>query len=83
MLLDRKSYRRNYALQTQEREAKENMKRKAKELQQLRREAQKYGRKPSGYGGGFGAGSFGRQDSPIIDTTPAEPSKPSYTALPR
>ena len=60
------------------------MKRKAKELQQLRREAQKYGRKPSGFGGGgFGAGSFGRQDSPIIDTSPPEPAKPSYTAVPR
>jgi hypothetical protein len=69
--------------QTQEREAKENMKRKAKELQQQRREAQKYGKKPSGFGGGgFGASSF-RQESSMIDTSSVDTPKPSYTTAPR
>jgi len=67
--------------QTQEREAKENMKRKAKELNQQRREAQKYGKKTSGYGGGgFGGSSF---TPSTIDTSSAvDTPKPSYTAPP-
>lgn len=71
--------------QTQEREAKENMKRRAKELQQQRREAQRSGRGGSGYSGGFGSsgnmGSMGSsggmgRDTQVIETT-VEPSKPS------
>ena len=61
-------------LQTQIREAQDNMKRKAKELQQQRREAMKYGRKPGYGGGGFGSDSMGggrgggMDGSQIIDT---------------
>ena len=55
------------------------MKKKAKELQAQRREAGKGGRK-TGYGGGFGSGSMGRQDSPVIETSSPEPPKPTYKA---
>ena len=56
------------------------MKRKAKELQAQKREAQRSGRKMTGYGsGGFGSGSGMGRDS-IIESTPVEPPKPSYTA---
>lgn len=64
-------------LQTQEREAKENMKRKAKELHKQRQEAGKYGRNP-GYSGISSSSSGGRQDVQIIETTIDKP-KPSYT----
>lgn len=63
--------------QTQEREAKENMKRKAKELNKMRQEGSKYGRAPTGYGG-MGGGSSGRQDVQIIENLPIEKPKPSY-----
>lgn len=59
--------------QTQEKEAKEHMKRMAKELQQQRQRAGGKGRMP-----GMGGGGLGRQDTPIMDTSPTEPSKPSY-----
>lgn len=65
-------------LQTQEREAKENMKRKAKELHKQRQDAVKYGRNPSGYSGISSGSSGGRQDVQIIETTIDKP-KPSYT----
>lgn len=66
-------------LQTQEREAKENMKRKAKELHKQRQDAVKYGRNPSGYSGISGSSSGGgRQDVQIIETTIDKP-KPTYT----
>jgi len=70
--------------QTQEREAKENMKRKAKELQRQRQDAMKYGRN-TGYsgisGGGGGSGSSGRQDIQIVESVSADNPKPSsYTA---
>ena len=58
------------------------MKRKAKELQQARKDAARKGTRPPGFGG-FGSGSSGGgmgRDSPIIESTPMEPSKPSYTA---
>lgn len=64
--------------QTQEREAKENMKRKAKELHKQRQDAVKYGRNPSGYSGISSGSSGGRQDVQIIETTIDKP-KPSYT----
>lgn len=66
--------------ETQIREAKENMKKKAKELQQQRRDASKGGRKTgAGFGGGFGSSSMGgRQDSPVIETSNPEPPKPTY-----
>jgi len=69
-------------VQTQEREAKENMKRKAKELQRQRQDAMKYGRNASGYSGIGGSGSNGgRQDIQIVESVSADTPKPSsYTA---
>lgn len=67
--------------QTQEREAKENMKRKAKELQRQRQDAMKYGRNASGYSGISGGGaSNGRQDVQIVESVSVDNPKPSYTA---
>jgi len=66
--------------QTQIREAKENMKRKAKELQAQKREQQRTGRKTGYGGGGFGSASSGMSRDTIIESTPVEPPKPSYTA---
>ena len=68
-------------IQTQEREAKENMKRKAKELQKQRQEATKYGRTPTtGFGsGGMGSnsGSMGRSSSDnLIESTTMDKPKP-------
>jgi len=62
--------------QTQEKEAKEHMKQRARELTQQRKDAIRSG-KPTKM---TGMGSSGRQDSPVIDTSPTEPTKPSYTA---
>lgn len=58
------------------------MRKRAKELQRQRQEAEKSGRAPSGFGGGgFGSSSFNRGDTTsVIDTTPSEPTKPSYQA---
>ena len=74
-------------MQTQEREAKENMRRKAKELQAARKEASRRGGKPSpgsysGFGSGSGGGGGGRNDfGASVETSAPEPvSKPSYTA---
>lgn len=69
-------------MQTQEREAKDQMKKRAKELQRQRQEAERSGRSTSGFGGGgFGSSSYNRGDSTsIIDTIPVEPTKPTYTA---
>lgn len=65
--------------QTQEKEALDHMRRKAKEIQQRNREMAKGGRLPGmgSAGGGFGSGSF-KTDS-VIDSTPMEPPKPSYS----
>lgn len=67
--------------QTQEREAKENMKRKARELQKQRQEAMKGGYSKSGYSG-IGSSSSGRaSDVQVIDTTSAyDKPKPAYVA---
>jgi len=66
--------------QTQEKEALDHMRRKAKEIQQRNREMAKGGRMPGmgNAGGGFGSGSF-KNDTAFIDSTPMEPPKPSYT----
>lgn len=64
---------------TQEKEAKIQMQKKAKELQAARRESQKAGRS-AGFGGGFGSGSFTQRDNPVIDNVPMDTPKPSYTA---
>lgn len=67
--------------QTQEREAKENMKRKAKELQRQRQDAVKYGRNPSSYSG-MGSGG-GRQDIQVVESVHVESSKiSSYNPAP-
>lgn len=65
---------------TQEKEARDHMKRKAKELQRQRQEAAKYGRKPASMGG-FGSDSTGgRPDTGFIQTTvDVTPAKPAYT----
>ncbi|XP_077985489.1 coatomer subunit delta-like [Glandiceps talaboti] len=65
--------------QTQEREAKAEMKRKARELQQQRREAEKMGRiRPTGYTG-FGSTSKGSDMTPIVGDSAgvSEVSKPT------
>ena len=66
--------------QTQEKEAKEHMKRMARELQQQRKDAMRGGGKRMGGMSGIGSQSMGRGDVPIIDSSPTEPTKPSYTA---
>lgn len=65
--------------QTQEKEAKEHMKLRARELAKQRHDKEKYG-KPAGFGGSGGFGNSSRMDGPVIETTPAEPTKPAYTA---
>ena len=74
--------------QTQEREAKQKMREKAKELQRQRIETTKRGGKPmstsGGYGpnsGGYGQTTGGFSGGPTIGetmSTPAEPPKPTY-----
>jgi len=59
--------------QTQEREAKESAKRKAKELEQARREAARKGQKPPGFGGhGSSANSISASSSPDPAKTEAK-----------
>lgn len=74
--------------QTQEREAKQKMREKAKELQRMKMEASKRGSggrggtsMSGGYGGGQGGFASGG-GSGMADTlsTPAEPPKPTYSA---
>ena len=76
--------------QTQEREAKQKMREKAKELQRQRMEAQKrgaggmrgMGSAGGGGYGGMGGGGGGMGGYSVGDTlsTPAEPPKPTYSA---
>ena len=68
-----------FIAQTQEREAKEEMKKKAKELKAAAVARGKGGRSVGGFGGGFGGGS--RETMPIMDTSVVEPTppKPSYS----
>ena len=71
--------------QTQEREAKQRMREKAKELHRQRIETTKRGGKPSPTSGGYGPMSGGFTGGPSIgDTmsTPAEPPKPTYNHTP-
>ncbi|KAF5892881.1 coatomer subunit delta [Clarias magur] len=63
--------------ETQEREAKAEMRRKAKELQQARRDADR-GKKSPGFGG-FGSSS---SSTAIITDTLVEPEKPKPTPTP-
>ncbi|XP_063059583.1 archain 1a [Engraulis encrasicolus] len=68
--------------ETQEREAKAEMRRKAKELQQARRDAERAGKKMSGFGGiGSSSMSSGNSASVIQDTL-IEPEKPKPAPAP-
>uniref|UniRef100_A0A0V0G5A6 Coatomer subunit delta n=1 Tax=Triatoma dimidiata TaxID=72491 RepID=A0A0V0G5A6_TRIDM len=64
--------------QSQEREAKNKMREKAKELQRQKMEANKKGYKGSSVQSTGGFGSSSAYTSPVIET-PIEPPKPSYT----
>ena len=67
--------------QTQEREAKEASKRKAKELTQLRKDAVKSGRgMPSGMGGISSNMSGSSMSTPIVTATRSQDEKPAYQA---
>ncbi|KAG9281758.1 coatomer subunit delta-like [Astyanax mexicanus] len=66
--------------ETQEREAKAEMRRKAKELQQARRDAER-GKKSPGFGG-FGSSSSSSSSTAIITDTLIEPEKPKPTPAP-
>ncbi|XP_041373847.1 coatomer subunit delta-like [Gigantopelta aegis] len=66
--------------QTQEKEAIDHMRRKAKEIQQKQKDMNR-GTRSAGYGqGGFGSSSY-KSDFISMDTAPVEPPKPSYTQV--
>ncbi|KAJ8397183.1 hypothetical protein AAFF_G00440170 [Aldrovandia affinis] len=68
--------------ETQEREAKAEMRRKAKELQQARRDAERSGKKAPGFGG-FGSSGMGSGNSTaIITDTLIEPEKAKMAPAP-
>ncbi|XP_062340904.1 archain 1a [Osmerus eperlanus] len=62
--------------ETQEREAKAEMRRKAKELQQARRDADRAGKKSPGFGGFGSTGISSGSTATIITDTLMEPEKP-------
>ncbi|CAL1537188.1 unnamed protein product [Lymnaea stagnalis] len=66
--------------QTQEKEARDQMKKKAKEIQQRNREIAKTGRNPGfNTGGGFGSGSYRSETTPVIDGgSNVDSPKPAY-----
>lgn len=70
---------------TQEREAKNKMREKAKELQRQRMEANKKGGsvKSPGFGGGYGSGSNFTPTPNVGDSANyiPEPTKPTYTTM--
>ncbi|XP_023238630.1 coatomer subunit delta-like [Centruroides sculpturatus] len=69
--------------QTQEREAKQKMKEKARELQRARQDAAKKGRTPGFGSGGFGSGNMAYPSSPMIgDTAPSVQESPKTTYVP-
>ncbi|KAL4647522.1 coatomer subunit delta [Arapaima gigas] len=68
--------------ETQEREAKAEMRRKAKELQQARRDAERSGKKAPGFGGFGNSGVTGGSSSSIISDTIIEPEKPKIAPTP-
>jgi len=71
--------------QTQEREAKDAAKRKAKELEQMRREAARKGQKPPGFGG-HGSSASSVSSSPFESKTESKPvsiAEPSVPSVPR
>ena len=63
--------------QSQEKEAHDEMKRRAKELQLAKKEAMKRGGKVYNVGGGFGSSDY--NPGPSVDVMPShQPSKPAY-----
>lgn len=68
---------------TQEREAKNKMREKAKELQRQRMEANKKSVKSPGFAGGYGSGSSFTPTPTVGDTANfvPEPVRPSYTPV--
>lgn len=68
--------------QTQEREAKAEMRRKAKELQQARRDAERSGKKVPAFGGFGSAGMSSMSSGSVITDTIVEPEKPKITPTP-
>ncbi|KAJ8267041.1 hypothetical protein GJAV_G00137630 [Gymnothorax javanicus] len=68
--------------ETQEREAKAEMRRKAKELQQARRDAERSGKKAPGFGGFGSSGMSSNNSATIITDTLIEPEKPKATPVP-
>jgi hypothetical protein len=70
--------------QTQEREAKNKMREKAKELHRQRMEANKKGVKSPGFGGGGFGSNTGYSAAPAVGDSasiPADINKPSFTAM--
>uniref|UniRef100_A0A671NN41 Coatomer subunit delta n=1 Tax=Sinocyclocheilus anshuiensis TaxID=1608454 RepID=A0A671NN41_9TELE len=67
--------------ETQEREAKAEMKRKAKELQRARQDAERAGKKSPGFGG-FGSSGMSSVISATIITDTIEPEKPKVASAP-
>lgn len=70
------------ATQTQEREAKAEMRRKAKELQQARRDAERSGKKAPAFGGFGSAGMTSISSGSIMTDTIVEPEKPKISPAP-
>ncbi|XP_026536784.1 coatomer subunit delta [Notechis scutatus] len=68
--------------ETQEREAKAEMRRKAKELQQARREAERRGTKAPGFGGFGNSAASGGTLAAMITETIIESEKPKITPAP-
>ncbi|XP_028664344.1 archain 1a [Erpetoichthys calabaricus] len=68
--------------ETQEREAKAEMRRKAKELQQARRDAERSGKKAPGFGGFGNSAVSSSNNTSIIADTLMEPEKPKVTPVP-
>lgn len=58
------------------------MRRKAKELQQARRDAERSGKKAPGFGGFGSSGMTGASAGSIITDTLIEPEKPKVTPAP-
>lgn len=69
-------------LQTQEREAKAEMRRKAKELQQARRDAERQGKKAPGFGGFGSSAVSGGTTAAMITETIIETEKPKVAPAP-
>ncbi|KAL7981658.1 hypothetical protein Chor_005746 [Crotalus horridus] len=68
--------------ETQEREAKAEMRRKAKELQQARRDAERRGTKATGFGGFGNSAVSGGTLAAMITETIIESEKPKITTAP-